>query len=359
MTAPKGPTALLPVGTILAYAGVIEKDNLPEGWLLCGGQEMTVGSEPELFAAIGHNFGKPAEEKFNLPNLNGQFLRGRSDTSGRDPDVEKRGSLMAGGATGNSLGSYQKYGTHPAKTPFKSASIDHLDIRPGQDQNGYGAPPASYNDSSVTVGASGGGDKESRPMNKYVHFIIKSKMVTSVQAYVVPPIGAVIPFAAGVAAAREFRQSWLLCNGEALAGKGVYAELFKAIQFAHGEVPSDPETMFALPDYQGYFLRGVDSGAKIDPDSDLRTAPCSNGTGNQGDRVGSVQVCATGLPTGASLDTTFEHLPTHEASKRVALTYYGYAVVNPETTLVNLTTSGGDSETRPINYYVDWYIRFA
>jgi len=79
---------------------------------------------------------------------------------------------------------------------------------------------------------------------------------------------------------------WELCDGRALDPLAPeYAALFQAIGTAHG---GDGASSFHLPDYRGMFLRGVDDGRGMDPDADTRTAAVT-GSGNVGDRVGSVQ----------------------------------------------------------------------
>lgn len=77
---------------------------------------------------------------------------------------------------------------------------------------------------------------------------------------------------------------WLLCDGSEIS-RSQYAALFAAIGTAHGE--GDGASTFNLPDYRGYFLRGVDMGAGRDPDATSRSMP--NPGGNNGDAVGSVQ----------------------------------------------------------------------
>jgi microcystin-dependent protein len=55
----------------------------------------------ELFSAIGTSFGKPDNNSFNIPMLQGLFLRGVSgDKPENDPDVSLRATLKPGGNTG-------------------------------------------------------------------------------------------------------------------------------------------------------------------------------------------------------------------------------------------------------------------
>ena len=75
------------VGTVSAYAGA--SDNLPGGWLLCDGSEVSRDEYPRLFAAIGTAHGDGATT-FNLPDYRGMFLRGVDNGAGNDPDGEDR-----------------------------------------------------------------------------------------------------------------------------------------------------------------------------------------------------------------------------------------------------------------------------
>jgi microcystin-dependent protein len=55
---------------------------------------------------------------------------------------------------------------------------------------------------------------------------------------------------------------WMICDGSAVS-KTTYADLFAAIGTTYG----DGGTTFNLPDLRGVFVRGLDSGRGLDPDS--------------------------------------------------------------------------------------------
>lgn len=99
---------LFPAGMIMAFAGPAE--NIPAGWLLCDGSEVSRSTYSNLYNAIGVSWGTGnGSTTFNLPDLRGMFLRGvaGSDTVG-DPDANSRVSRYDnGGNTGNNVGSYQ------------------------------------------------------------------------------------------------------------------------------------------------------------------------------------------------------------------------------------------------------------
>lgn len=93
------PTVLLPPGAIMPYGGT----TAPPGWVFCDGTTYD-GTLPEftpLFNAIGLNFGGSGN-MFKVPDLRGQFLRGRDAGRGVDPDAAAR---TGGDAVGSTQGS--------------------------------------------------------------------------------------------------------------------------------------------------------------------------------------------------------------------------------------------------------------
>jgi len=97
---------VMPVGTVLPFAG----DTAPQGWLLCDGTSYdgSDGSQyRELYLVIRTNFGGSGET-FNVPDLRGKFLRGVDNGAGIDPDSSTRTALMAGGNSGDTVGSYEE-----------------------------------------------------------------------------------------------------------------------------------------------------------------------------------------------------------------------------------------------------------
>lgn len=78
----------LPVGAIFAFPSA----KIPKDFLPCEGQELSRVQYPELFALIGITFGGNAK-KFNLPDLQGQFIRGLDTDGNVDCDSENRREL--------------------------------------------------------------------------------------------------------------------------------------------------------------------------------------------------------------------------------------------------------------------------
>ena len=169
------------VGTVSAYAGA--SDNLPSGWLLCDGSEVSRDEYPRLFAAIGTAHGEgDGAMTFNLPDYRGMFLRGVDNGAGNDPEGEAR-----------SVGSVQDHavGTHGHEiddpghehenwTSVSAADSGQQSFFP-QAYGGHNPDTRRYNypvDPSVTgitVTTPTGANvsTETRPLNSAVNYIIK------------------------------------------------------------------------------------------------------------------------------------------------------------------------------------------
>lgn len=175
---------LFPAGMIMAFAGPAE--NIPAGWLLCDGSEVSRSTYSNLYNAIGVAWGTGnGSTTFNLPDLRGMFLRGvaGSDTTG-DPDANNRVSRYDnGGNTGNNVGSYQgdairnitgACGTFGGESrgnlPDAGALWRTLGVNKntGSDGNGMGIRSVNIDASRVVPVGS-----DNRPKNVYVTYIIK------------------------------------------------------------------------------------------------------------------------------------------------------------------------------------------
>ena len=62
----------VPVGTVVMYAG----NNIPNRWLLCNGQAVSVNTYNWLYAKIGVTYGAPNATTFNVPDFRMRFPRG-------------------------------------------------------------------------------------------------------------------------------------------------------------------------------------------------------------------------------------------------------------------------------------------
>lgn len=159
---------LVPAGTVTAFAGT----SVPTGWLLCDGSAVSRTTYAALYSAIGLTHGQgDASTTFNVPDYRGRFLRGVDGGAGRDPDTASRTAMATGGNTGNNVGSVQtdqfKSHTHTATVTYTTSAND---IGGG----GVVSGSDTAQDVSITVSNSSAGGNETRPLNAYVNYIIKT-----------------------------------------------------------------------------------------------------------------------------------------------------------------------------------------
>jgi microcystin-dependent protein len=160
--------------------------------------------------------------------------------------------------------------------------------------------------------------------------------------FLMPP-GTIISFAGPYA---NMPAGFLLCDG-ALVSRTTYADLFAAIGTAWGS--GDGSTTYRLPDLLGRFMRGWSFGTARDPDRAGRTV--SNSGGATGDNVGSLQ--------GHQFA---QHLHSIACKQE---NYAGGGGTNVHvdnggggTALTKSTGNNGGNETRPVNVYVLYIIKF-
>jgi microcystin-dependent protein len=353
---PVGISPVEPVGTIIAYAGDPSAANPSledQGWMVCDGRTLYSGVDKSLFDAIGNNFGgNPSAGTFNIPNLVGQFLRGLSPApTTRDPDGASRTALAVGGNTGNKVGSLQGYGT---ASPQNAFTVSYRTAYYTNCHAGAGVDCAKTGSGSNTASVTGG-DKETRPENKYVYFLIKYLEFTASHDYVELPIGAVVPFA-GVGPTL-IKTNFILCNGSPYdQTQPQYQALFAALGNAHGTATNGNAI---LPDYRGYFLRGVDASGTVDKNASTRSAPYPanpQSPGNSGAKIGSEQGYSTAIPSSGNLKASINKVVDGVNGKRNELQSWTVSKWNAGNTTIKL--NGGDLESRPVNMAVDWYVRF-
>jgi len=150
--------AYLPLGSIVATGSAVVLSQ----WQPCAGQELLISEYRDLFKIIGTAFGGDGKTTFNLPDLRGRFLRGRS--------LGILGQRNRGEAP-QAAGIYQEAATAMARNAFKypvaaypTGSSDVIDY-------GTGTKLLKIDGSkSLTVS---GGDAETRPINIYVQHLIK------------------------------------------------------------------------------------------------------------------------------------------------------------------------------------------
>jgi microcystin-dependent protein len=121
---------------------------------------------------------------------------------------------------------------------------------------------------------------------------------------------------------------WLVCNGTSLSTTGTYASLFAIIGYTYGGSGS----LFKVPDFRGAFLRGFSS-----PGTARNLSYASGAFGQyQESQIGS-------------------HAHSISTSNNGVNTNIGTAYV--PTSVTNLTIDT-QTETRPYNYCVEYYIKY-
>lgn len=107
----------VPIGTILPYACSMDNpEHLPDSWLPCDGRMVSNQDYPLLWEKIKvmegatsrGAWGGDGNPNFNLPDLQGRFLRGVSGNTDRDPEKERRQAANPGGNVNNNVGSVQE-----------------------------------------------------------------------------------------------------------------------------------------------------------------------------------------------------------------------------------------------------------
>ena len=186
-----------PIGTIASFGGL----KVPAGWLTCDGRIVSRTDYPELFNAIGTNWGGTADDGFKIPDLRGYFLRGIDSTKTVDPQSDLRTDLDGNRVTGIRVGTYQTDATRMPAKPFATGNESNTHTHGYVDahfaevncgnvptKNLFGNRGPSDNDNGRCVTSQitaendrshthpiTGGDIESRPKNAAVRFIIKYK----------------------------------------------------------------------------------------------------------------------------------------------------------------------------------------
>ena len=155
------------------------------------------------------------------------------------------------------------------------------------------------------------------------------------------------PTAASASVNRLEAQGWMLCDGRYLSTTA-YPELYAVLGNLYGSKISGSDSLFAIPDYRGLFLRGFDSGAGMDPDAANRTDPTGNHVANT---VGSLQC-----------DAFQKHTHNYSITQQLATPAESGNAASVTSTSTATTDPNGParttSETRPKNVAVNYIIKF-
>lgn len=192
-------------------------------------------------------------------------------------------------------------------------------------------------------------------------------------AELVPP-GTIVAFGG-----KQEPTGWLFCDGDIVSADD-FPSLFAAISTSWGcgsdiSICNDSSPNFHLPDLRGQFLRGVDDPSGVNPagiDPDALSRKDRNGR-TVGGVVGSSQLHRTAIPTNPFRAADTESSHTHRLRISAITRWNGGDRTFPAggdahsedwegpTTLSGEhehTVVGGDTETRPVNSYVNYIIKY-
>lgn len=184
----------VPVGCVLPYAGPLAAtDTMPadqeqirwqlarQGWLYCDGAAYSCHDYPILYGVIGNAFGGDGET-FNVPDLQGRFMRGVNGDAPADlgdPCAAQRTASGPGGSgnAGNQVGSLQRDAYQGHEHNYSVPQMQ-TSAQPGG-PNAYMQPLATQatsgqvQDVSITGNGAPRADVETRPINLYFNYIIR------------------------------------------------------------------------------------------------------------------------------------------------------------------------------------------
>lgn len=149
-------------GEVFWFAGTTP----PSGSLLADGSAVSRTTYAALFAAIGTAHGEgDGSTTFNLPDIEGRFIRGRDNGAGRDPDAAGRSAAATGGNSGDAVGSVQddELESHTHTVSWQTTSNT---TTTGSAPRAV-AIPGTGNATPATT-SSTGGSTETRPKNIYL-----------------------------------------------------------------------------------------------------------------------------------------------------------------------------------------------
>jgi microcystin-dependent protein len=163
----EGLNNLVPIGTVVAWSG--NPAFLPDNWKVCDGTAYPKDRYGELYRVVANYWTNDEglqKDLFNIPDLQGMFLRGVNgtrDDAYADPDIDIRKDFL--GKNSKTVGSYQKdeFKQHVHKV-YQSGNFGE-----GQSANSEHHMSGSWN--ARHQQAEGG--KETRPKNVAVYWIIK------------------------------------------------------------------------------------------------------------------------------------------------------------------------------------------
>lgn len=155
----------IPPGAVMSFA----MSAAPIGWLACDGSAVSRTEYAGLFAAVGTIYGVGNNSTtFNIPNLQGQFVRGlttNQSTASRDPLSATR---VLGNVQGDAIRNITGNLGSTVEWVNGSGAFRSVFERPGLAAGGYGLWDKDFDASRVVPTA-----PENRPVNIALLYCIK------------------------------------------------------------------------------------------------------------------------------------------------------------------------------------------
>lgn len=167
-----------PIGAVMPFAGVVA----PSGFLMCLGQSISRSVYSDLFAVIGTTFGSVDASSFNVPNLQGQFIRGLDGTNVIDlgrtlgsVQLDAQQKITGGFYADDSVFTYPIDGAF-----FSTGGGWNIDMTSKGDSTRAGQ--MGFDSSRVVRTA-----EETRPLNTALNHIIKYAITVPAANVIIPP----------------------------------------------------------------------------------------------------------------------------------------------------------------------------
>lgn len=177
------------------------------------------------------------------------------------------------------------------------------------------------------------------------------------------PVGVVLAFAGLIDAAPTGHRTnieawgWMACDGRKLE-TGAYPELYAVLGCLYGGEEAEFPSFFYLPDYRGYFQRGVAANAQVDKGWGERCKNPGPGSTGSDNGLGSVQGGMVQMH-----EHQYENYPGSGAAPGQTGMVNPTTPEHPFTTGLYTDSSGAKSlsgtETRPVNIAVNYIIKYA
>ena len=156
--------SLMPSGVVLPFA----TPTVPAGWLKCSGQAVSRTDYADLFSAIGTTYGAGnGTTTFNLPNLQGEFIRGLDETRGVDP------GRTLGSSQGGQMPAHTHIGGYGSNSIADFGRYGGVDTGVGATRYSLSSGPESRSPYVSTTGGTAN-NSENRPRNVALLFCIKT-----------------------------------------------------------------------------------------------------------------------------------------------------------------------------------------